>query len=310
MTKIITLTTKIGSATQRGAHTVTIEIPEPITNTAGAVTIGEFHDGAHYVMLSIVIDERMRKAKIKKLDAGQIEHGEQGAYLACTAQGGRLAGILLANRPELRELAENRDAIKTALYAAREAIWSQERAEERRSDDALISAMHVRAGELREQLPDGALLVELTQVGDADGDPIYEYTSGGVKLSWQDCTIIGSASAVRPGAQGAFAHVVVACTTQEMIDAARARAHAKAEREHRARESHTADITRTVPPAAISAYTNCQGDPERFGEGIDDPRYWLVREWADAIEHQGLARIDPSRYARQYASQAEADAND
>lgn len=44
-----------------------------------------------------------------------------------------------------------------------------------------------------------------------------------------------------------------------------------------------------VPESAIAAYKACGGDPERFDDDIDHPHYWLVKKYADAIEHQGLA---------------------
>lgn len=44
-----------------------------------------------------------------------------------------------------------------------------------------------------------------------------------------------------------------------------------------------------VPESAVRAYKACRGNPENLPDDIDNPGYWLVRRYAAAIEHQGLA---------------------
>lgn len=65
-----------------------------------------------------------------------------------------------------------------------------------------------------------------------------------------------------------------------------------------------------VPENAVKAYIACSGDPENFHDDIDDPRYWLVREYAAAIEHQGLApEASMRKAAREFQEAAREEAN-
>jgi hypothetical protein len=74
-----------------------------------------------------------------------------------------------------------------------------------------------------------------------------------------------------------------------LIEIAAAR---QAEAQGRAAERREALLAEDVPAEALAAYRECGGDPERMEDDIDNPGYWLVRRWADAIEAQGLAGIN------------------
>lgn len=73
---------------------------------------------------------------------------------------------------------------------------------------------------------------------------------------------------------------------------------AKRQESRAAQERNLASIS--VPAEAVGAYEVCRGNPEAFEDDIDDPRYWLVREYAEAIEAQGLATdASLAKFARQ-----------
>ncbi len=67
------------------------------------------------------------------------------------------------------------------------------------------------------------------------------------------------------------------------------------------KEKNEAWMSRTVPSEAIKAYIECDGDPERLDDDIDNPSYWLVKEYASAIEHQGLAQsVSNRKFVREF----------
>lgn len=78
--------------------------------------------------------------------------------------------------------------------------------------------------------------------------------------------------------------------TDEAIAAKIEDAKRKSIEREQAQSATAAELTATeVPQNAICAYQACSGNPENFPDDIDDPRYWLVRHYAAAIEQQGLA---------------------
>lgn len=57
--------------------------------------------------------------------------------------------------------------------------------------------------------------------------------------------------------------------------------------------AHHKELMETaVPKEALAAYNECGGDPDRLHDDIDNPGYWLVKKYGEAIEAQGLSKPD------------------
>jgi hypothetical protein len=97
-------------------------------------------------------------------------------------------------------------------------IAEQRKAEQDTIDKPLLEEMYKKADELRSQIPADHIEVTAEQTGDLDGDPIMQYTVEGIKLHWQDVNHIGWASAIRPGALGSFAKILICSISKEKLE--------------------------------------------------------------------------------------------
>ncbi|MFT3992400.1 MAG: hypothetical protein QM680_13430 [Luteolibacter sp.] len=196
-----------------------------------------------------------------------------------------IAGWINDQLPALRDHAKP----ETEARKIREAKWEEERLAKKAEDDALIEKMNAEVADIRKKIPAGHVEVTVINKGDFDGYPMLDFRCEGIDLEWHQVNIVGAAHAIRPGAMGAFASRRVASISREDLEAARL-AHAEKEASAKSAAAEKAkELTAPVPQDAVAAYVRCGGDPENLPDDIDDPDYWLVRRYAEAIEHQGLA---------------------
>ena len=189
---------------------------------------------------------------------------------------------VLENRPALLAAAKEGKAKKDTETKAR-------RDAEIAHDAPLLEAMAAETDRLRANIPTDHVEVMVIDKGSSDGYPMEDYKCDGVDLRWDQVTTIGHASAIRPGAMGAFASRRVCSISQADLDAARTAQEANHTKSAAQKAEREAELNAPVPPEAVAAYKSCGGDPERLHDDIDHPHYWLVKRYADAIEHQGLA---------------------
>ena len=113
--------------------------------------------------------------------------------------------LKVAGRPELEAVAMKIEKIEADKTVAREAKCAADRAAQDAIDKPLLEAMEIEATRLRSLIPADHVEVIIKQSGDLDGDPILDYACQGIKLSWRDIEVVGTACAIRPRAMGAFA---------------------------------------------------------------------------------------------------------
>ena len=200
---------------------------------------------------------------------------------------GQQIAVIIDGRPELAALVAEYEALKATENAEREARWAAERALQDAEDAPLIAKMEAEFHVLCATVPDDAIKVDVILSSDGDGGKSFTYKFLDINLNWDEVTH-KSVGAIRPGALGAFDRRDIAWCSIEQLAKATARHEAKKIQKEKARTEHEENINRSVPANAVAAYHACNGNPENFGDGIDDPRYWLVRNYASAIEHQAL----------------------
>jgi hypothetical protein len=200
---------------------------------------------------------------------------------------GQTVQIKYEARPELAALVAEYEAIQAQLKAEREAKWAAKQAGQDAIDKPLLDAMQARAADLKAQIPADHVEVAVKQTGDMDGDPILEYTVDGVKLSWDDVNHIGTASAIRPGALGAFASEWICTIGKAKFEEIRSAQQTAAETKKTAKEAREKELRETeIPAAAISLYNRYHGDAEKAWEDSDDTAWALIEKWAPYIEAQ------------------------
>ena len=131
---------------------------------------------------------------------------------------GQTICIKYDTRPDLAALVDEYNVIEAAKRAEQDARWATKQAEQDAIDQPLLDAMYAKADKLRSQIPADHVEVKVTKTGDLDGDPILEYTVDGIKLNWQDVSVVGWASAIRPGALGAFASICIASISKDGLE--------------------------------------------------------------------------------------------
>jgi len=129
----------------------------------------------------------------------------------------QMAAVVAAKPEIIAALLQQAEDRKTA-QAAREAKWAEQRAAQDAIDAPLLAAMHAKADELRAQIPADHVEVIAEQTGDLDGTPTMQYTANGEIVSWYDVTVIGWASAIRPGALGSFASIQVCSISKDKLE--------------------------------------------------------------------------------------------
>lgn len=279
----------VNNVVGNGTSTLEITVPHLAKNEGGEVYMHTLPGNLCYARVKAIPDEKLKAAGITIIkEVRRITTGEQGEYVACETNKGE-RGVLLAGREWLRELVINRDQIAAIMDAARTNFWAQQRADYAANvEQPLLVAMRAEADALRAKIPADAVEVLAQQVGDADGYPIMRYTANGVEVSWQDVEIVGTASAVRPGALGAFASTTVAYTSPAKITARIDADRAAAEK----REAHKQDLLTTqIPASALASYRRYHGDAEAAWAAGEEADWAAINNWSPYIEAQGHGSI-------------------
>lgn len=259
----------------------------PLSNAAGSVTVGDAG-----IKLDVTVTPDMRAKGIQSFGAflGMRHDPKLGDVIDLHYNGGKKATLTLGNKPELRALVENRNAINDAWQSAIKAKHQAQQQAEQAKRQPLIDAMHAEAESLRANIPPGAVPVSITKTGDADGIPIYRYEAGGVELPWTAVNMMGTPVAILPGALSHFAEEPVGYTTPDKIDEQkRKNADAKARKEANEHELLTAEI----PEHARQAYRQYDGDADAAWEQEDETAYGLIMRWGPYIQAQDAKPIDP-----------------
>lgn len=251
------ITLKFRSTTGKGEVELPIELPKPPTgisfNKYNQPVIGWTPDETVAGMLA-----SNKLGNPAKLEAGRPYDDSQNGQVVEFEVKGKKVKIKTANRPELKELADYAATTAKTLNDAKNEYWRQERDAQ---DAPALKAMEEKAAELRSQIPKGAIEVEAKQVGSADGDPIMEYSAKGIVLGWKDVTLVGWASAIRPGALAGFKDEAIAYINpeklKEVVDAQTAAAEQKTQNKA-AEEARVAELFATAKttgkPQVISTW--------------------------------------------------------
>jgi len=169
-----------------------------------------------------------------------------------------------ANKPGIMAYMAELQAERAKELEELEQKWEAEKAKKDAADKLLLDAMEQEAAELRTQVPEGHLLVNVEQTGSADGDPILEYTVDGMVISWRDINVIGWAEAIRPGALGSFASICVASISRERL------IEIKAEKKTAADKAKAEKETETKRIAAIFSKAKETGEKQELERHTDD----------------------------------------
>jgi hypothetical protein len=205
----------------------------------------------------------------------------------CDKYKGQAINIRLDTRPDLAALAAEYEQLVTARNAIRTAKHAAEKAAQDAIDNELLDVMNAKAATLIAQIPADHVRVTVKKIGDADGDPILEYAANGVKLGWHDVTIIGWASAIRPGALGSFAEICVASIDREKLEQIRTAQQASTIAKQAAKESREKELQETaIPQYAIDAYNHYHGDADAAWEDENEGDWAMIEKWAPYIEAQ------------------------
>jgi molecular chaperone DnaK (HSP70) len=206
--------------------------------------------------------------------------------------------IKYESRPELAALVVEYEAIMSVLKTERDAKWAADKAIKDVADQPLLDAMHAHVAELMAQIPVDHVQLTVKQTGDMDGDPILEYTADGVKLGWQDITMIGVASAIRPGAWGAFASIRVASISRARLEEIRAEQQTKSAAAQATKDTRKKELAETaIPASAVEAYNYYHGDADKAWENEDESAWAAINKWSPYIETQ--RGMDPAKLQRE-----------
>jgi hypothetical protein len=273
--------TRFESGAGKGEVSIPVEIPEPLSNGAGQVHGASFGRPK----IEVIVDDAMRAAGITRIDeVGYVDQvGGQQVLRVKTNKGA--AGLALASRPDLQALIDNQVAISRAMDAARSAFWAQE-TEER--DGPLLAEMNRRKEELVAQIPADHVRVTVEQVS----EDLIRYSAEGVDLRWDTPGMVrhGVASAQRPGALGCFACEIVTSIPRATLEALRQEQDRSQARKADAVAARERDLLTTpVPPAALAAYLEYNGDANRAWERGEETDWALINQWRYHIEAQELA---------------------
>ena len=203
------------------------------------------------------------------------------------------------SRPELAALVAEYEAIEAQITADRTTKQAVRQAKQDAIDKPLIEAMKANEAPLRASIPADHVEVIIKQTGDLDGDPMLTYRADGIKLGWQDVNIIGVASAVRPGAMGAFVSVYIASISRERLEEIRAAQQVNSAASQTAKEARQKELKETIiPESALSAYRHYHGDADKAWEDENETSWALIRHWTPYIEMQhGMDSVKLQREA-------------
>lgn len=299
------------SLTDQSGNRIEIEAPVParLGNELGEVyEVATPHARYDRIRYRLTDADREALARMAGVKPAAVPEVVEGAGHATTVGGadvikfdqtvkGKRIVLRLDTRPHLRALSDNVRERTRAVDAARTAHRDAER---RSAEDA----RRRRAEELQATLPAGRIVGIFQTVRSAGmdgwGDLSVYRTLDGREFT----SDIDDLAAASDETQGAFGYTVYVSVREGSIArqaaerrgrrTAEARAIKASRASDRARRSELLAVE--VPAEAVAAYKQCGGDPDRLPDDIDNPRYWIVRRYADAIEEQGLAY--PARAAR------------
>lgn len=177
-------------------------------------------------------DDPAEFARGKSLTGGRpVEiSGKLGVKFAEKYQGKYIC-MMYSNRPDLAALVSAYKEAEKKEQEDRDREWAEARAKEKAIDAIEIEKMEKELVILREKIPAGAISVVAQKVGNADGYPILQYTADGIEIGWQDIEVVGWASAIRPGAMGAFKEECVCYILPEKLEEIKDRKREKEEKE-------------------------------------------------------------------------------
>lgn len=195
-------------------------------------------------------------------------------------------------RPDLAALVAEYQAEAAAEKAANETRWAEQRAAATAADAPLLAAMESEAARLRSTIPADYVEVFVAQTGDADGDPILQYTVDGRIISWRDVNRIGAACAVRPGAMGAFATRWIASISRKRlaeIIAAQDAAKELAQTAKLAEEKRISDLTElartTSTPQTLETWTTHECSEDLEDCSFDNAKKMIMPDGSTKIEY-------------------------
>lgn len=170
--------------------------------------------------------EKIQEA-IKKYQISLVEKDGQESLKLAPPKSAKIMDEIKIAKPEIIAELKRQQEERKAASEIREAKWAEQRIAQEAIDAPILAAMQDKANELRAQIPVGHIEVIAQQTGDADGTTIMQYTVDGVVVNWQDVTVIGWASAIRPGAMGSFASIQICSISRDSLEQIKATKSAK-----------------------------------------------------------------------------------
>lgn len=253
--------------------TSTITFPDgyKVTITEERVTIT--HNGRSQWDKSIYFRPITDQSFAAKLRAKNID---PAAYLW---NGSELKPVLVRTGEGVAEAITEATAAERAEREAaeteRKVRWMAERA----ADNALTAEAKAKATRIRETIPVNEIEVEIRVTGNLDGDECREYWAEGVELKYSDLRFVGAASAVRPGAQGAFYTEAIYTVSRSRLDEIKSGANTKAsaaeaeiQQLETARAAKFAEAARSGQPVALESWV----ENRTVREGRDDCEYLFI----------------------------------
>ena len=189
-----------------------VEIDKPLENPAGRVVVG-----GSSAKIELNPDPTFSEkgiTKIKSIGERKLVDGKDILFVETNK--GR-AGMLLASRPNVVALLDNKQAILRQFEARRNEFFAAEHAASRKKDQVQIDAMNAKAAELAKQIPEGNIPVEVKETSHFDGQDMYSAIVDGEPTDINNVTVHGWAEAIRPGATGSFASKCVASVSPEQV---------------------------------------------------------------------------------------------
>lgn len=295
------------TVTSRLTHqqvTITAELPAPLVTEDGEISVGAdgdtIGDTIHYRLSEEDRTKFAGMANVAITDVPEmvtVSLGWRDNICMCKEQiKGKPIGLRIDTRPQLAALIANFKSRCRAADRARERFWKQE------VRDA-INARKAQAQQLQGSLPDSEMAAYFVEriLGGDDGwgegtHHIYDIfrTLDGREIDASRGRALvssptGTALIVAVPRDTAPVNLREVADREIETDETNKR-EAEARRAAAAEKRRSELCAIVVPPEAIAAYKRCGGNPESLEDDIDNPDYWLVRKYGDAIEEQGLWR--------------------
>lgn len=211
-------------------------------------------------------DDPAEFARGKSLTGGRPEEisGKLVVKFAEKHQGKYIC-MMYSNRPDLAAMVSAYKEVEKKEQEDRKIRWEDEHAKRIAADAIEIEKMEKELCRLRKEIPEGATVVYAQKIGNADGVPIMQYITAGIEISWQDIVVVGWASAIRPGAMGAFREECVCYILPEKLEKIKTEKLAKEKKEEEAKAGEKAKEEEVANNARIT--------------GVKQPlRTWMTNE--------------------------------